>query len=60
MAPLSQSLLWYIAAVALAARGAVVIENFAGPVDAFFLDDGRGDAKFLRPRRRRAWCRCRL
>ena len=37
---LSQSLL-YIAAAALAARGAnVVIEDFSGPVDAFFLDDG--------------------
>ena len=33
--------LLYIAAAALAARGAnVVIEDFSGPVDAFFLDDG--------------------
>ena len=43
--PLSQSLLYTIAAAALAARGAgeatpIVIEDFAGPVDAFFLDDG--------------------
>ena len=36
--PLSQSLLWLIAAAALAER--VVIEDFAGPADAFFLDDG--------------------
>ena len=35
----SQSLLCIVAA-ALAARGAVVIEDFSGPVDAFFLDDG--------------------
>ena len=35
---ISQSLLWLIAAAALAER--VVIEDFAGPVDAFFLDDG--------------------
>ena len=34
---ISQSLLW-LAAAALAER--VVIEDFAGPVDAFFLDDG--------------------
>ena len=33
---ISQSLLWLIAAAA----GEVVIEDFAGPVDAFFLDDG--------------------
>ena len=32
---ISQSLLWLIAAAALAER--VVIEDFAGPVDAFFL-----------------------
>ena len=37
--PKSQSLLWPIAA-ALAARGAIIIEDFSGPVDAFFLDDG--------------------
>ena len=38
---LSQSLLWLSAAAALAARGAGgVIEDFSGPVDAFFLDDG--------------------
>jgi hypothetical protein len=48
---ISQSLLWLIAAAALAERGAtasganeathvVMIEDFAGPVDAFFLDDG--------------------
>ena len=42
--PSSQSLL-YIAAAALAARGAgeaapIVIDDFSGPVDAFFLDDG--------------------
>ena len=41
---LSQSLLSLIAAAALAARGGgaapIVIEDFAGPVDAFFLDDG--------------------
>ena len=41
----SQSLLCTIAAAALAARGAgeatpIVIEDFSGPVDAFFLDDG--------------------
>ena len=36
---LSQSLLCTVAA-ALAARGAIVIEDFSGPVDAFFLDDG--------------------
>ena len=36
---LSQSLLCIVAA-ALAARGAIVIEDFSGPVDAFFLDDG--------------------
>ena len=35
---LSQSLCFI--AAALAARGAVVIEDFSGPVDAFFLDDG--------------------
>ena len=35
----SQSLLCIVAA-ALAARGAIVIEDFSGPVDAFFLDDG--------------------
>ena len=33
---ISQSLLWLIAAAA----AEVVIEDFAGPVDAFFLDDG--------------------
>jgi len=35
-------MLCIIAAAALAARGAgeIVIEDFAGPVDAFFLDDG--------------------
>ena len=42
--PLSQSLLCIIAAAALAARGGeaapIVIEDFSGPVDAFFLDDG--------------------
>ena len=32
---ISQSLLWLVAAAA-----EVVIEDFAGPVDAFFLDDG--------------------
>ena len=39
---LSQSLLWLIAAAVLAVRGAgeVVIDDFASPVDAFFLDDG--------------------
>lgn len=48
---ISQSLLWLIAAAALSARGAtasganeathvVMIEDFSGPVDAFFLDDG--------------------
>ena len=38
----SQSLLCIVAAAALAARGrgSVVIEDFTGPVDAFFLDDG--------------------
>ena len=36
---ISQSLLWLIAAAALAEQ--VVIEDFAGPVDAFFLRDGR-------------------
>ena len=37
----SQSLLWLIAA-ALAARGSanIIVEDFTGPVDAFFLDDG--------------------
>ena len=38
--PRSQSLLYLVAAAALAARGAIVIEDFSGPVDAFFLDDG--------------------
>ena len=40
--PSSQSLLYIIAAAALAARGAGenVIEDFSGHVEAFFLDDG--------------------
>ena len=42
--PFSLSLLFLVAAAA-AARGAgeatpIVIDDFAGPVDAFFLDDG--------------------